>query len=211
MQNRKGILGVGAVVAGAIALFAATGLQNNAAKFGVVDMQRMLAESASGKAVQTQLQTELNTRQGVLEFINTNRVLTIDQAKKLRELSVKPVPTEADKTELDKLKEAIKAESKKFNDLSMKASPTEAERAQITELQGRRQAMDQLLQQWHQEMMDELNQVEATKMGELGKKAKDVIQALGKKEGYSVVFPSNVAVYSANDITDAAIKALDAK
>ena len=211
MHNRKGILSALVVIVGAVALFAATGLQTGAAKFGVVDMQRMLAESASGKAVQGQLQTELNTRQGVLEFINTNRVLTMDQATKLRDLSVKPVPTEADKTELDKLKDAIKAESKTFNDLMMKSNPTDTERAKITELQGRKQAMDAILQQWHQEMMDELNAIEAVKMGELGKKAKDVIQALGKKDGYSVVFPSNVAVYSANDITDAAIKALDAK
>ncbi len=210
MIDKKGISTIAATVAVcAVVFLAGSGFQVGAAKFAIVDMQRVLTDSNAGKAVRDKLQTELNVRQGVLEFLQANRIATQQQAERLRTLSIKPSPTEAEKGELEQVKNAIKADTKKYNDLAAKPNPTEADRTQFTELQGRKQAVDQMLSDWHSQMMEELNQLETEKMGEITKKARDVVVAIGKKDGYSLIFPSSVAVYGSNDLTDAAIKAID--
>ena len=210
MKNNKIALSGWLLAAVMAVMMVASGFQTTGAKFGVVDMARVLSDSQTGKAAKDELQNELNLRQGVLEFIDTQKVLTREQADKIRTLSVKPNATAADKAELDRVKEQVKADAKKFNDLMLKPNISDAERTQLTDFNQRKQQMEQLLPQWHQAFTNELADMEERKMSELGRKAREVIQNLGKKEGYSVVFPTSVALYGANDVTDAAIKALDA-
>jgi Skp family chaperone for outer membrane proteins len=201
----------GWLVAGALVLgMAVSGFQPAQAKFGTVDMQKILSDSATGKKIRDDMQTEFNLRQGLLEFVDTHKVLSMDQAGKLRDLTLKANPTDAEKSELQKVKDAIIADGKQYNALMVKQNITEAERTQLSEFNNRRNNIQQLLQQWNQEFSQELSELQDQKIDDVLRKARDQVQALGKKDGYSVVFPSNVAVYGANDLTDAAIKAVDA-
>jgi len=208
MNKRISVLGW--VVAGALGItMLASGFQAGATKIGVVDMQRILADSAAGKKMRDDMSTQVNLRQGLLEFVNTNKVLTNDQAARLKDLTLKAGATQADKDALEKLKSDIRAEAKKFNDLMVKPTLTDTERTSFNELNSRRQASDGLLTQWNQEFSNDLTNLQDEMIGNVLKKARDTIQAMGKKDGYSVVFPTTVAIYGANDLTDAAIKAVD--
>lgn len=202
---------IGWVVAGVLgATMLASGFQAAGTKIGIVDMQRILAESAVGKKMRDDMTTQVNLRQGLLEFLNTNKVLTQEQADQLKELTLKTPSTQADKDALDKLKATIRAEKKKFDDLMVKPTLTEAERTEFEQLSRRRDNTDGLLNRWNSEFSQDLSEMQDTMLGEVLKKARDQVQALAKKEGYSVVFPNTVAIYGANDLTDEAIKAVDA-
>lgn len=209
MKNK--ILGLGWLVAAAMGvMMIASGFQPADVKAGVVDMQRILSESAAGKKVRDDMSVQVDLRQGLLQFVNTNKVLTSDQADKLKTLTLKPGATQADKDEVEKIKTAIRAESKKFNDLMVKASLTDTEKVEFNTMNERRRNADNLLSQWNQEFSSDLNTLQDEMLAGVLKKAREAVQGVGKKEGYSLIFPTTVAVYAANDITDAAIKAVDA-
>jgi Skp family chaperone for outer membrane proteins len=209
MKNK--ILGLGWLVAAAMGvMMIASGFQPADMKAGVVDMQRILSESAAGKKVRDDMSVQVDLRQGLLQFVNTNKVLTADQADKLKTLTLKPGATQADKDEVEKIKTAIRADSKKFNDLMVKASLTDSEKVEFNTMNERRRNADTLLGQWNQEFSADLNTLQDEMLANVLKKAREAVQGVGKKDGYSLIFPTTVAVYAANDITDAAIKAVDA-
>ncbi|ARU42126.1 hypothetical protein CCB80_13640 [Armatimonadetes bacterium Uphvl-Ar1] len=208
MNNKLNKLGW--VAAGALAVtMMFSGFQANGSKMATVDMQRILDESRAGKKVFDDLTNEVNLRQGLLEFLNTNKIVTADQANQLRTLTLKPAATQADKDAAEKLKSDIRAENKKFNDLMVKATLTDAERASFNEMNSRRQNTDNLLQQWSNEFSQDITNMREDKLASVLQKSRAAVTAVGKKEGYTIIFPTTVAVYAANDITDAAIKAVD--
>ena len=202
----------GWLVAGAMGVFMMTsGFQAGTAKFGVVDVTKVIMDSTAGKALKEDLTSQFNIRQGLMEFVSTNPVITGEQATKLRELSLKAGATAADKTEVENIKKAVQSDQKKFESLGLKGELTEKERSELEDLGARRRNAQGILQRWEQEFTRDLGQVEADKQGALLDSVKAVIQSEGKKQGYTVVFQSNVAIYSANDLTDEIVKALNAK
>jgi Skp family chaperone for outer membrane proteins len=207
---KRDLMKIGAaVVATAVLTFAISGFQANGSKMAVVDMQRILGESKAGKKIQDDMNIQINLRQGLLEFVNTNKIVTDEQAAKLKDLTLKANATQADKDELERIKTAVRAESKKFNDLMVKQTLTDAERTQFQTLNDRRRASDALLSKWNDEFSQDLSTMRDDMLSNVLKKARDAVQDVGKKEGYTLIFPTTVAVYAANDITDAAIKAVD--
>lgn len=192
----------------AITMFA-SGFQAGQNKMAVVDMQRILSDSKAGKKVRDDMTVQVNLRQGLLEFVNLNKVITPEQATKLESLTLKESPSQADKDELEKLKAEIRNESKKFESLMQKPSLSDAERAEFNKLADLRRSSDALLNDWNQKFSQQLTNMQDDMLANVLKKARDAAQAVGKKDGYTVIFPTTVAVYASNDITDAAIKAVD--
>lgn len=191
-------------------LMLAGGFQDGAAKFGVVDMSKIMNDSADGKKLKDELQTQFNVRQGLLEFIAANPTITPEQATKLRDLSIKPNATAADKAEIENIKKQVVADTKRFESLGQKATLSEAERADLEDLGARRRNAGNLVSRWQQEFSQEISNVETDRQGALVDKVKVAVNSVAKKQGYTVVFQSNVAVYGANDLTAEAIKAVDA-
>ncbi len=208
MKNK--ILGLGWLVAAAMGVtMVASGFQATGVKAGVVDMQRILSESAAGKKVRDDMSVQVDLRQGLLQFVNTNKVISAEQADKLKTLTLKPGATQADKDEVERIKTAIRNSSKKFNDLLVKASLTDAEKVEYNTMNEQRRNADNLLGQWNQEFSGDLNTMQDEMLAGVLKKAREAVQAVGKKDAYTMIFPTTVAVYASNDITDAAIKAVD--
>lgn len=210
-MNKQKIWGItGWVAAFAIgSVMFTTGFQGTAAKTGNVDMTRLIADSKRGQRLNDLLRNEFTLRQGILEFMNSQRILTQDQAVKLRTLTLKKDATAAEKTELENVKEAVKADAKKFNDLNRKPTPTEADRTLLTDYNNRIQLTEGLLGQWQQEFQNELLSIEEDERGKLMVDARKAVSEVSKRGGYSVVFTSQAAVYAANDVTDEAIKEID--
>lgn len=203
--------GIAALIVLAAGAWAALGLQNSAPKFGIVDIDRVVFDSEMGKRNAGKLDNAVKARQGVLDFLDTNRVATVEQVQKLRTLALKTDVTPAEKTDLEKVKADIVASSKSFDQLNQKASPTDEERQLLTEYNTRRQNTTAALQEWGPMFQQDLVNLREQMVSDSIRAAETVIREVAQKQGYDVVFSSKSALYAANDVTDAVIKALNAK
>lgn len=208
MNNKTGMMGwVVAAILGGVMI--GTGFQGAELKVGVVDIANVVERSVIGKKNQSDFAAMKASREGVLEFIDDHRVLTNEQAIKFRDLSVKMTRNAGESAELEKLKADIIASDKNAKALSLKQNLTAEERTLMQEYSNRAQAMEQLAQRWYREFTQEMQAwADKQKMDSLDR-ARKAIQAVGKQQGYSAIFESGVVPYCANDVSDAALKALD--
>ena len=71
--------------------------------------------------------------------------------------------------------------------------------------------MEQVAQRWYKEFTSDMqNWADKQKLASV-EKARAAIQDVSKAQGYTIVFEVGIAPYGANDITDAALKAMNAK
>jgi Skp family chaperone for outer membrane proteins len=194
----------------AVAIFA-SGFQGAQPKFGIVDIDKVVFDSEMGKSNAGKLDNAVKARQGLLDFLDTNRVATVEQVQKLRTLGLKSDVTPAEKAELDKVKSDVVASSKNFDQLNQKTSPTDEERQLLQEFNTRRQNTTAALQEWGPAFQQDLLNLREQMVADSIQKAEGVIREVSKQQGFDVVFSSKSALYAANDITDAVIKALNAK
>jgi len=197
--------------AAALGVVFAGGFQGTETKIGVVDISDVVEGSDFGKKNQDDFNAMKAAREGVLEFIDTYRVLTNEQALKLRELSLKPNASAAEKAELETLKATIQASDKKSKELSTKTTLTPEERALMQDFAQRSQTMEQVAQRWFREFTNEMQGWADKQKAASIDKARLSIQEVAKQGGYTIVFESGVAPYGANDLTQAALKAMNAK
>lgn len=190
---------------------AGLGFQGGSEKSAVVDVQKVVEQSEFGKQNQVTFNEMKTGREAVLEFIDTYRVLTADQAQKIRDLSLKVGITAPEKAELERVKADVIAADKKSKELSQKSNLTPEERTLIEDYARRSQAMEATAQRWFREFTTEMQTwADKQKLASVDK-ARVAIQEVGKAGAYSIVFEVGVAPYGANDITDSALKAMNAK
>lgn len=190
---------------------AGLGFQGGSEKSAVVDVQKVVEQSEFGKQNQVTFNEMKTGREAVLEFIDTYRVLTADQAQKIRDLSLKAGITAPEKAELERVKADVIAADKKSKELSQKSNLTPEERTLIEDYARRSQAMEATAQRWFREFTTEMQTwADKQKLASVDK-ARVAIQEVGKAGAYSIVFEVGVAPYGANDITDSALKAMNAK
>lgn len=187
------------------------GYQAPVEKSAVVDVQKVVEQSDFGKANQATFNEMKQGRESVLEFIDTYRVLTADQAQKFRDLSLKAGITPPEKAELERIKTDVIAADKKSKELSQKTNLTPEERTLIEDYARRSQAMEATAQRWFREFTTEMQTWADKQKLDSVDKARLAIQEVGKAGAYTIVFEVGVAPYGANDITDAALKAMNAK
>ena len=199
------------VAAATLGVLAASGFQDTTTKMGVVDISDVVEQSDYGKKNQEDFNTMKSAREGILEFIDTYRVLTNEQALKLRELSLKGNATAAEKAELETLKATIIASDKKSKELAQKATLTPEERTLMQDYAQRSQTMEQVAQRWFREFTNEMQQWADKQKAASIQKARDAVNEVAKAGGYTIVLESGVAPYGANDLTPAALKAMNAK
>lgn len=200
-----------AIAALLLGVFAAVGFQDASNKIGIVDISKVVEMSDFGKANQASFNQMKTAREGVLEFIDTYRVLTVEQATRFRDLSIKPTPTAEEKAELDRIKADVMAADKKNKELSVKANLTPEDRALIEEYSKRANNMEMTAGRWLREFTNELQGwADKQKLTSLDR-ARAAVQEVAKAQGFTVVFEVGVAPYGANDLTDAALKAMNAK
>lgn len=199
------------VAAASLGIVFATGFQGSESKIGVVDISKVVEDSDFGKKNQEDFNNMKAAREGVLEFIDQYRVLTNEQALKLRELSLKANATAAEKAELETLKNTVKLSETKSKELSVKTTLTPEERTLMQEFAQRSQMMEQVAQRWFRDFTNEMQQwADKQKVSSIDR-ARESVNEVAKAGGYTVVFESGVAPYGANDLTQAALKAMNAK
>ena len=194
-------LGAGAVL----------GFQAPAEKTGVADINRMMETSDFGKSIKDQLDKMRAAREDVLGFIDTNRVLTTEQAMTLRDLSLKPTITKEEQAELDSLKAAVIATNKKWAELATKPNMTPEERTLVQDYADRAQKMDRLGSQWVTTFTRDIDSWVEKEKAESNRRARAAIQTVAKAQSYTMVYDSVFTPYGVNDITDAALDAMNAQ
>ncbi len=188
----------------------AGGFQGPTEKTGVVDISKIVEQSDYGKANQDTFAQMKAAREGLLEFIDSNRVLTTEQAQRLHDLTVKPMLTPEEKAENDRIRADVVAGNKRWTELATKSNLTPEERTLLDDYAKRSQAMNDYAQRLFREFTSDMQTwADKQKIASV-EKARVAIQQVAKAGGYSVVFEVGVAPYGANDLTDDSLKAMNA-
>jgi Skp family chaperone for outer membrane proteins len=199
------------VAAGLAGVMFGSGFQTPSLKLGVVDLNAVIDKSDAGKAGKKSFEDMKATREGLLEFIDQYRILTIEQANRLRELMLKMEKTKPEEAELDRLKADIVATSKRSAELATKPNYTPEERTLVEEYSRRSQTMNETSTRWLREFSDEVQNWVAASREQNYQKAKAAAAEVAAKDGYTMVIEGSVAVFGANDITDLSLAAMNAK
>ncbi len=209
-NNHRNRLGW-ACAAGIVAVLAIAGFQGAAEKTGVVDLNKCIQQSTLGQANTAQLNAAVAARRGLIDFIRTYRVLTPEQAQKMRDLTLKANITDPEKAELERIKQEVIANDRKRNELAQKGNGlTDDEKKQLNEFAQRAQAMGAVLEAWNGDFTQDLTDLQQKLQSETIDKAKAALAQVGKAQGFSMIFETNVAPYSANDVTEAVVKQMNA-
>jgi Skp family chaperone for outer membrane proteins len=212
MNRKSAVQWSGWIAAAAVVgVFALSGFQGPTDKSGTVDLNRAIQQSDFGKSSTASLNAALAARRQLVDFVATNRVLTSEQAIDLRALMLKANQTDADKKKIQDIQDAVKTSDTKFKELSQKANMTDTERQLLTDFTSRAQTMLQTLDRWNAEFNEELGQMQEQARTATIDRAKAALGEVAKGQGYTVVFEATYAPYGANDLTDAVIKAMNAK
>lgn len=199
------------IAAGVIGVSMAGGFQDKAIKIGVVDITKVVEQSDFGKSNQDTFNKMKTAREGLLEFIDTYRVLTNEQAQRIRDLSLKPNLSAAESAELDRQKADVIATSKRSNELATKPNMTPEERTLVEDYARRSQNMNDVASRWFREFTADMQAWGDKQKLDMIDRARSAIQTVAKEQGYTVVFELGVAPFAANDISDDALKAMNAK
>lgn len=199
------------VAAAALGLVAASGFQAGMEKTATVNLQSLVDSSNLGKKNSGVFDKMKDAREGLLRFMDENRVLTMDQANDLRTLMLMDNPTEADKSKLERVKADVVAQAKRNQELSGKTSLTPEERTLLQEYASRSAAIENLEDQWIDEFRGQMQQWAVDRKVESLQVAKQTAQQIAKEKGYSLVFDQSVAIYSPNDLTNDTLQAMNAK
>ncbi len=211
-MNNNRFLQLGWILAmSLLAVVVAGGFQGPTEKSGVVDFSKFVDESDLGKQVKDQFEQMKAAREGLLEFVDANRVLTQEQAQQIRNLSLKIGPTPEDKALLDRLKADVVAQCKKSTELSTKQTLTPEERTLLEEYARRSQTMSDVAQRWLREFGNEMQGWMDKQKLVIIEKARLAISEVAKAQSFTIVFEVGVAPYGANDLTTPALAAMNAK
>lgn len=204
---------LGWVVAAALgAVMISSGFKNQSTtKIGVVDMLKVFRGSDLFKKNQDSFRALDASRRDILTFITQYKVFTPAQTARFKELSMKTNITAPEKAELQKIKDDVMAADKDFKALQTKAAPTADELKKLDDYNAREKSMKETYLRWSNEFQEEVDGQEDTLNGATLDKVKTSITEVGKAQGFTVIFTKDVAPYSANDITDEALKSANKK
>lgn len=206
--NRKGLAGW-MVAAALVGVILGSGFQNNAEKFAVVDLRKVIMDSKINRETTDKVNAGYSARMAVLTFIQTHRVVTEEQALRLEQLELKPDKTDAEKLELEAVKKAIKDADAEKVQLDAVTTPTEAQRQRLMTLQRIIDNASAILNQLQAKFNDDFENLKVKEQQDAVERAAKAATTVAKAKGYTLVYSSASVVYAANDITADATKEAD--
>lgn len=199
------------VAAGLLGAMLSSGFQGASLKLGVVDVSRVIESSEYGKTTTGQLAALKKAREDLLDFVDTYRVLTPEQATAIRTLMVKTTRTKEEDAELERRKSEVVTANKRLQELSTKTNLTPEERTLLEEYARRSQVMNETATRWLREFTDEVATWVDDHKAESYRRARAAVTEVAAKDGYNMVFETSVTPYGANDVSDAALAAMNAR
>lgn len=200
---------VAAALAGAMATSALSGFQaNTAPKFATVDTGKVFDGSPLAATNTDALRKANQTRAAILEFISQNPSMDPNDAKKFADLSTKATPVPADTTEIARLRTVAEAATQANRAASTKASPDDTTRTTLAGFSSNAAANRNLVQALAGQYDQDIQALRGELRDKTLTRVRDAVRNIAAKQGYTIVFDSNVAPYCANDLTEEASKAV---
>lgn len=207
MKSNRTIFVISGIV---IAFLSVAAFQNNTMKLGVVDLSKVAEDSKLGKRKKAEFDARRNQMAALLQFVNENRVMTRAQGNQLKTLMLLPSPSPTQAEDLKKLQDTIRAQKAELDTLMRKVGPTQAELQRANELSAMLNEAGEMAREWNQDFGTDMSQLAQQSQQEVIDKARVAAQKVGQRGGFTVVFEAGVAVYAANDVTQDAIRQMDA-
>jgi Skp family chaperone for outer membrane proteins len=194
--------GTSILALGMVAILAGSGFQGANQKIGVIDSNAVMQAVALAKNMVEDEKNLKTDRETVMQFLQRYPIIKKEEAERFKNLSIKSNKTDAEKSELEKLKTTAQDTVKKFKDLELKSSPTTEELKQLDEYRNRKNEMDEYLQGLFKDFQAELASIHDKNQGVVYEAFKSGVNEVGKKQAFTLVLDKNIAPYGANDITE---------
>jgi Skp family chaperone for outer membrane proteins len=179
--------------------------------FGSVDLQKCAQESKARQASEDELRSFVQSLDRSLQRLagSSSRFLSDAEIKELAALYEKEPASEGDKKRIQALEAKGDASSAELSRLQQVASPSDADKKKFTDLTTEQQKGDGILQS----IRDTYSARVQTRRDDLSVKytnqIRETVSKIAKDKGLTVVFDSQFALYTANDITPDVIKVLN--
>ncbi len=192
-----------------IGMFALTAWNQNTQKFAVVSLGDVAERSKLGQREKKEFEA-LRTKYGALiQFLNTNKAAAREDVQKMVDLWNKEKPTPAETQQLEALKTKAQTQSEELRRLISVLNPSAEQQSRIRELSGMSQGTEDMLPQLDNMLGTAMQQRANAKQQDVLDKARAAVQKVGKRDGFTLVFENQMAVYGATDLTDEALKTMD--
>ncbi len=136
-------------------------------------------------------------------------MLTESEQKELGKLLGKANQSDADKARITALQTEATRAAQNLTDLQQKKDPTPADTTQLAALTSQYQAGQQALQKIGDQYQAQIKELSDKDNAEFTQTVREAITAVAQQKGLAVVFTSDIAVYTANDITDDVVKRIN--
>lgn len=201
--------------AGLVAAIAFTvGFQQGQEKVATVNLEKVMIECNLGVAAKNKISARKKVLEDMVKYLDANNVMSVEQATKIRDLTMKEPQTDADRAQLAAVQNEVKKSMDSWNALLEKKSPTKEELDEMNKLNANRTAMDGFLKGLQGDLQRDFANYQGTQTEEVYKAAKAAVKETAAKKGFTIVLDQTAVVYSVNestnDITADATKAVGA-
>lgn len=179
------------------------------AQFGSVDIQQVLSGYTKKGDFDKQLQALHDQLYGYLQQQSAYPMLSEADQTQLGALLAKPNQTDQDKAQITALEQKSTQAAQELSALQNKTAPTADDNARMTQLLQQQQAGKTALQDMETTYNQQVSAKSDALSAQLSASVKAAITTVAKQRKLAVVFDSQVAIYTANDITDDVLKTLN--
>ncbi len=176
---------------------------------GNVDLDKIIAGYGKKAAYDQQVQ-DLNAKFDAQFKQQVNYdMLSKAQQTQLTELLSKPTPASQDQAAITALQAQSTKDAQELATLQQKQNPTADDQARLQALTQQHQAGQQALKDVADGYSAQVTARQQALSTELSNTVREAIVAVAKEKGLSMVFTSQIAIFSTNDITEDVLKRLN--
>jgi Skp family chaperone for outer membrane proteins len=185
------------------------GFQGATPKFGSVDMAKVFNEADQTKTNQSKLREFVKKRMDILQFLQNNSSMNPTDAASFVTLSIKDSPNPSESTQLTKITNDAQTSTSTQRSLVQKQNPTPDDIKQLNGYSSNANQNGALARQLQDQYTTESQKRENDLRDEVLTKVRETVGSIAKKDGYTTVFTTECAPYSANDLTADALKSIN--
>lgn len=177
--------------------------------FGSVDINKIQGQSARKARYDAELHTLADRLDTAFKLQAASVMLSKAEQTELGTLLGKPNPSDPDRAHITALQTQATNAAHELADLQQKKDPSPADTSRMTTLTTQYETGKAALQEIGDQYQAQLKTLSDKDNTEFTVSVREAIASVAQQKGLSVVFTSDIAVYTANDITDDVVKRIN--
>lgn len=177
--------------------------------FGSVDIQKLQTQSSRKAKYDADLHALADRLDTAFKQQTSSIMLTRAEQTELGGLLSKANPNDADRARVAALQGQAARTAQELANLQQAKAPTPADTARLAALTGQYQSGQAALQEVGDGYQVQLKKLSDQDNAEFTRSVREAITAVAQQKGLSVVFTSDIAVYTTNDITEDVVKRIN--